>query len=170
MHPRFHTRDLTAVALTAALAVVLGLIGKALPLRLPQGGSITLETVPVFFLACWGGFRLGCSAGLLAGLLQLLLGAYVLHPVQVILDYPLPFALLGLAGLLPHHPRLGILLGGATRFLSHFASGVVFFGSYAPEGTPVWLYSLLYNLSYTGPETLIAIVAVPFLLKRIPIT
>ena len=158
--------DLTVTALSAALAIVLGLVGKALPLRLPQGGSITLETVPIFLVACWKGPRVGCTAGLLTGVLQLLLGAYILHPIQVLLDYPIPFTLLGLSGLVS--PRLGILLGGTARFFSHFVSGIVFFASYAPEGTPVWIYSALYNLSYTVPETLIALFAVPFLLKRLP--
>ncbi|UKI35699.1 MAG: energy-coupled thiamine transporter ThiT [Clostridiales bacterium] len=28
------------------------------------------------------------------------------------------------------------------RFLCHFASGIILWGSYAPEGQPVWIYSI----------------------------
>ncbi len=45
------------------------------------------------------------------------------------------------------------------RFISHFLSGAIFFGHYAPEGQNVWLYSLIYNSSYMIPETLITLVA-----------
>ncbi len=163
-----HLRNLTTVAMAAALAVVLGLIGKALPLQLPQGGSITLETVPIFFVAFWGGWRLGVFTGLIDGILQLFLGAFIVHPIQVLLDYPLPFALIGLSGLLPKYPRIGILFGSLMCWGSHVISGVVFFSQYAPEGTPVWLYSALYNASFVGPAALINIILIPLLLRRMP--
>lgn len=162
------TRDVTFCGMAAALAVVLGMVGKVLPLQLPQGGSITLETLPILFMAFWGGWRLGVLTGFLDGILQLVFGAFIFHPVQVVLDYPLPFALLGLAGLLPNYMRLGILGASALRLISHFVSGVVFFGEYAPEGTSVWLYAALYNLSFVLPEALMGMVLVPVLLRRLP--
>ena len=58
-------RDLTVVATGAALALVLGIICKALPLpRLPYGGSITLESVPILFVGFWRGWRPGVQTGL----------------------------------------------------------------------------------------------------------
>lgn len=168
MASSFQLRHITAIAMASALSVVLGLIGKALPLQLPQGGSITLETIPIFFISFWGGWRLGVFTGLLDGILQLFFGAYIFHPIQVILDYPLPFALLGLSGLIPKTPRLGILLGSLLRWGSHVISGVVFFGQYAPEGTSVWIYSALYNASFIVPETLINFIFIPLLLRRMP--
>ncbi len=158
-------RGLTAVAATAALALILGYIKLY---RLPQGGSITLEAVPILFLALWQGIRPGILAGLLTGILKLLFGPFIVHPVQLLLDYPLPFALLGLSAATPRAPRTGVLLGSLARWFSHFTSGIVFFGSYAPEGVSVWRYSALYNLSYIGPEALIALLLVPPLLRRIP--
>ena len=164
---RLSIRDLTTIATGAALAFVLGFIGKALPLRLPQGGSITLETIPILVVALRWGVRVGLPTGLLTGLLKLLLDAYIVHPVQLILDYPLPFALLGLSALCPAPPWRGILLGNIARFASHFASGVIFFGSFAPEGIGVWRYSALYNLLYIGPETLLGLFLVPPLIRRL---
>lgn len=160
---------MTFCGMAAALAVVLGMVGKVLPLQLPQGGSITLETLPILFMAFWGGWRLGVLTGFLDGILQLVFGAFIFHPIQVVLDYPLPFALLGLAGLLPKHMKLGIVGASVLRFCSHFVSGFVFFGEYAPEGTPVWMYAALYNASFVFPEALICIVLVPVLLRRLPL-
>lgn len=163
-----HTRDMTFCGMAAALAVVLGMVGKVLPLQLPQGGSITLETLPIFFMAFWGGWRLGVLTGCLDGVLQLFFGAFIFHPIQVVLDYPLPFALLGLAGLFPNRMRVGIGVASALRWCSHFISGYVFFGEYAPEGTPVWMYAAFYNASFVIPEALICIFLVPVLLRRFP--
>jgi len=166
---RLNIRDITNVAVAASLAVVLGLIGKMFGLQLPQGGSITLEVVPILLVALWRGARIGVAAGLITGLLKILFGAYILHPIQLLLDYPLPFSLLGIVGLFSSLPRLGILVVSLLRFFCHFLSGVIYFSSFAPEGVSVWRYSALYNLSYTAPEALIGILLVPLLLKRLPV-
>jgi thiamine transporter len=42
--------------------------------------------------------------------------------------------------------------------LCHLLSGVVFFGSYAPEGTNVWVYSAVYNGSYMIPNLILAVI------------
>lgn len=160
-------RDLAHVGTTAALAVVLGLICKALPLpRMPYGGSISLESLPILYLATWRGVRPGISAGILCGLIQLLLGAHIFHPAQVILDYPLAFGLLGVGGLFPSSVVLTCVIGGSARFVAHFASGIIFFSSYAPEGTAVWAYSALYNISYLLPEMVISAALLPFIIRR----
>ena len=161
---RFGIRDLTTAAMAAAMAVLLGYLKIY---RLPQGGSITLETVPIIFVALLRSARLGLFAGFITGGLKLLFGPFIVHPVQLLLDYPFPFALLGFSAVLPRTPRIGVLLGNLARWFSHFTSGVVFFGSYAPEGISVWRYSALYNLSYIGPEAFIALLLVPLLLRRI---
>jgi len=152
------------VAAAAALATVLGFLKLY---RLPQGGSITLEAVPILFLARWKGMRPGIVAGLLAGFLKLILDPFIIHPVQILLDYPIPFACLGLAAVPHRFPRVGILLANLSRFLCHFASGALFFASYAPEGVSVWKYSALYNFSYVGPEAIIALFLVPPICNRI---
>ena len=53
-------------------------------------------------------------------------------------------------------------------------SGIVFFGHYAPEGTPVLVYSLGYNATYIVPEAvvtiiLLAIPAVAGAMKRVKV-
>ena len=159
-------RDLTIVGTGAALAIVLGIVCKALPLpRLPYGGSITLESIPILFVALWRGWRPGVQTGVLCGLLQLLLDAHIYHPIQVVLDYPIAFGLLGVAPVVGHAIP-GILLGSSLRFVAHLVSGIVFFGAYAPEGTSVWAYSAAYNATYIVPDAILASILVPLLLNR----
>jgi thiamine transporter len=159
-------RDLTIVGTGAALAIVLGLACKALPLpRLPYGGSITLESIPILFVALWRGWRPGVQTGVLCGLLQLMFDAHIYHPIQVILDYPGAYGLLGFAPIL-RFDILGILFANLLRFAAHLTSGIIFFSAYAPEGTSVWIYSAGYNATYLVPDTILACILVPLLLDR----
>ena len=146
---------ITEIGVAVALSVILGMIRIY---RMPQGGSVSLEMLPIFYVALRSGGGVGLLAGLAFGLAKLLLGPYIVHPLQLLLDYPLAFAFLGVAGFFPRYPIVGILLGGFGRFAMHVLSGVIFFGSYAPEGTNAWLYSATYNASYMVPELVIAII------------
>jgi thiamine transporter len=151
-------------ALAAALTVALSYVKLW---EMPQGGSITLEAIPLLVYSLRRGVRSGVGAGAVAGLLQLLLGGYIVHPVQAVLDYPLAFAALGLAGVFKKPLWAGTVLGSLARFACHVLSGAVFFGSYAPKGTNVWIYSLTYNGSYMLPNLVIAVVVVYLLWPRL---
>lgn len=156
---RANVRVVTEVGLVVGLSLVLNLIKV---FQMPQGGSVSLEMIPVFYLASRRGLRIGVLGGLLLGLGQLLIDPYVVHPLQAILDYPLAFAVLGLAGLWPRKPLAGVTVACAARYLVHVISGVVYFASYAPEGTSPWVYSAVYNATYMIPEMIIALVVVFF--------
>jgi thiamine transporter len=161
------TRVLAEAALAVALAFVLGLITV---FRMPFGGSISLDMVPLILLALRQGPWVGIVAGSAYGLLDLAIEPVALHPVQVIFDYPLAFGVLGLAGLFQPTVRgaiLGTIVAVLARFLCHFVSGVVFFASYAPEGWNVYLYSAAYNAAYLVPSLVIALVAVTVLLRAL---
>ncbi|NLB74566.1 MAG: energy-coupled thiamine transporter ThiT [Firmicutes bacterium] len=145
----------TEIGVAVALAVILSMIRVY---RMPQGGSVSLEILPIFYIALRSGGGVGLLAGLAFGLTKLLLGPYIVHPLQLILDYPLAFAFLGLAGFFRKYQVVGIILGGLGRFAMHVLSGVIFFATYAPEGTNVWLYSATYNASYMVPELIISII------------
>ena len=124
--------------------------------RMPQGGSITLEMAPLLFFAYRHGFKWGAGAGAMSGLLQMLFGGYIAHPVQAILDYPLAFACMGAAGLFRRQPVLGAMAAGGLRLFCHVLSGVIFFGSYAPEGENPWIYSTVYNAGYMIPALILS--------------
>lgn len=151
----FNTKVITYGALALAIAFALSYIRL---LRLPNGGTITLASMlPIFVFAYMYGPRAGITVGLCYGLLQAFQDWFVVHPVQFILDYPLPFALLGLAGLFRKNLYAGALVGTGARLICHFLSGVVFFAEYA-NGQNVYQYSLLYNMSYLLPEAIICLV------------
>jgi thiamine transporter len=147
------TRILVEGAVAAALSLALSYLKL---FTMPQGGSITLEMAPLLTFALLRGPRAGIAAGAVSGLLQALFGGYVVHPAQALLDYPLAFGALGLAGLLPGRPLAGCLLGGSLRLLCHVLSGVIFFASFAPKGTNVWIYSLAYNGSFLVPSLILS--------------
>jgi len=152
-------RTVAEIGVAVALAAVLHLVRLW---EMPQGGSITLGTmVPLLVLALRRGPGVGALAGALYGVFEgwiLSGGRFFYHPVQVVLDYPLAFGLLGIAGFFPRSPAFGVTLAAAGRYLAHVVSGVVFFAQYAPKGQPVWLYSLGYNITFLGPDFAVAIV------------
>jgi thiamine transporter len=164
MKMHISTRTLVEGALAAALSVALSYLKIW---NMPQGGSITLENVPLVIFALRHGLRGGLAAGAVSGLIQLLLGGYVAHPAQAILDYPLAFSAIGLAALAPRPLWAGALLGSLARFVCHVLSGVIFFASYAPEGTNVWIYSIGYNGSFMLPNLILTVIACYLVIPRL---
>ncbi|QIN81602.1 energy-coupled thiamine transporter ThiT [Rubrobacter tropicus] len=162
------TRVLTEAALAVALAFVLSFVKV---FEMPLGGSISLEMFPLMLLALRQGPVVGITAGAVYGLMDIITPpVFVFHPVQVLLDYPLAFGALGLAGFF--RPTVRGAIVGATaavlaRFACHFLSGVVFFASYAPEGWNPYLYSAAYNAAYLVPSLVIAAVVVVVLLRAL---
>ncbi|MGM9517406.1 MAG: energy-coupled thiamine transporter ThiT [Acidaminococcus sp.] len=153
---KLSTHQVTCCALLLALTLILSL----LPLyRMPYGGTVTLGgMLPIMFIAFAYGPEVGFLAGFAYGILNLLLNPYILHPVQVLFDYPLPFMALGLCGFFPKHPYGGMVVAVAVRYLCHFISGVAFFASYAPAGMSPVVYSLVANGTYLIPDLIICLV------------
>lgn len=155
--------------LIARIGIALALATLLKMLRLyhfPQGGSITLGSmIPILLIAFMYGPQVGCLTGFLYGVITLILDPYILHPVQVLFDYPLPFMALGLAGFFNSRKLFGTSIAIFIRFICHFISGVAFFGSFAPEGMSSIIYSLLINGPMIGIEGIICLV----ILKVIPL-
>ena len=167
------------LAVSVALAAVLSLVRIKLP-HLLYGGSVSLHSLPILAVAIRHGVGKGVLAGVAYGFVNLIITPYVFHPVQIILDYPVAFGALGMAGLPVHllgvgdrgqSPRwlivTGVLLANVLRFLCHFASGCVYFPQFAPEGVQVWRYSLIYNGSYMLPEALIGLLLMQLVMRRL---
>lgn len=149
-----------SMAARSGLMLAMAVILTAFPFyRMPNGGSVTLGgMLPLFFISFAYGPEVGMLAGFAYSLMNLVMAPYILHPVQVLFDYPLPFMALGLAGCFPRHHMAGITAAVAVRLFFHFLSGVVFFGSYAPAGTSIYLYSFVTNLTYLLPNLVICLV------------
>jgi thiamine transporter len=164
----FSTHILSEIIIFTAMAGALALVSHSF-FSLPEGGSINLGMVPIFWLALRRGTRVGLYAGAIFGIVDLFIEPFVVHPVQFVLDYPLPFACLGFAGYFRRFnhigPVVGVAVGGSLRFLCHFASGVIYFPTYAPEGMSPILYSAIYNATYLVPSIVICAVIIAILQK-----
>lgn len=149
------TKIIAEVVSFVALATALSYIKV---FSLPQGGSVTAGSmVPILWLALRRGAKVGLFAAVVYGLVQLAVEPFIYHPAQVLLDYPIAFGMLGLAGFFQNRPFVGVNVGIWGRFVAHFISGVIFFGSYAPEGMSPIVYSAFYNGGYILPELAISI-------------
>ena len=154
-------RALTVSALMIALASVLGQIKL---FAMPQGGSVTLFSIlPIVACGYLLGTRRGVMAGFCVGLIDLIFGPYVIHPVQLLLDYPIAFGAMGLSGIasnLKYGLTNGYIIGIVGRYICAVLSGVIFFGEYAPEGFNAWTWSLWYNFTYLAAEGVITIIVI----------
>ena len=162
------TTQLVFSAVAMALAIVTAEIKFT---RLPMGGSITLFSMLfIVLIGYWYGLKAGLMTGFAYGLLQFLMDPVFYSPIQLLIDYPLAFGALGLSGLFSEKKNgllKGYILGVIGRYIFAFISGVVFFGHYAPEGTPAAIYSLTYNATYILPEAIatIVIISIPAVSK-----
>jgi thiamine transporter len=138
------TKKLTYGSICIALSFVLSYIRF---FKMPQGGSITAGSMlPVMLFAYWFGPADGVIAGMVYGLLQFIQDPFIVHPLQVVLDYPLAFGALGLAGLSKKNFSLSLAIGSIFRFFFSFLSGTLFFVEYAKQvGEAPVVYSLAYN-------------------------
>ena len=163
------TKVLAEAIVFIALANVLYIVSKLyLPfLRLPQGGRITLASmVPLLWFALRRGPRWGIEAGIVYGLVHMVISGDIYYPTQILLDYPLAFGALGLAGAFKKQQVIGVGIGILGRFMCHFISGIIFFGQYAWEGWNVIAYSAAYNATYLVPEFIVSAIIILILLKR----
>lgn len=146
------------IGISVAICAVL----NSLPLfKMPQGGSVTLaSTLPIIIMAFAHGPEVGMLTGFIFGVVNLFLGPTIIHPLQTLLDYPLPFMLVGASGYFKNR-FIGAFLGQFLRLTMHVLSGVIFFSAYAPvgqqSGLGLWLYSAGYNGSFVAVEFLILV-------------
>ena len=155
------TKQLVYSAVAIALAIVCSMIKFS---SLPMGGSITLFSMLfIVLIGYWYGPSVGIMTAVAYGLLQ-----FVLEPIfytlpQMLIDYPLAFGALGLAGFF-HKKKFGLhigyIVGVIGRYVFAVISGYVFFGAYAPEGTPAIVYSLTYNATYIVPEAIVTLILI----------
>lgn len=152
------------------------------------GGVVTPGSmIPIMIIALRWGFARGLLVGGVFGIIQSIVDPFIVHPLQFLLDYPIAYSMIGIVGLggyfrkklsikdnkfVEYGPIIfAIVLAILGRFIFHVISGVVFFAYFAEDMNP-FLYSMLYNVSYLGPELIISISVFVLLwnpLKRINI-
>lgn len=159
------TKQMVFAAMAIALATVVATVIK-LP-SLPNGGSVTLfSMLLVTLVGYWYGPRVGIVAAVGFGILQFITGPYVVHPLQVVIDYPLAFGALGCSGFFANKKNgllKGYVAGVFGRFFFASVSGVIFYTVYVESLqeniVAVWA-SLVYNMTYIVPEAVITIILI----------
>ena len=155
---KLNAKQLAFSAVAITLAVVTNFFTIA---QLPFGGQVTLFRM--FFICLIGylyGPKVGFLTGVAYGFLDLMLEPYVVHPVQLLLDYPIAFGCLGLSGVFAKS-KFGLVKGYAFgvlgRYLCHAISGLIFFSIYAGSQNPI-IYTAVYNATYIVPEAVLTII------------
>lgn len=166
----------TATMVEGGLMVALAFILSFIPFfKMPWGGTVTcFSTLPIIMMSLRHNWKWGLATATVYGALQMMqgmdsvmaagsAGAMVLC---VFLDYILAYACVGLTGPVARRfarPLPGMAVGiaatGLLRLLCSFLSGIIIWGAWAPEGMPVWVYSLTYNAGWCLPDVGLVLVA-----------
>lgn len=173
----FDAKTLAEIVIFSALAAVLYIFR---PFSLPYGGSVTLGSmVPIVWLSLRRGIYTGVIAGAIFGILALfvdivLVGAafIIATPLQAFLEYPVAFAILGLAGIFRKESvsyaiaGLGIVV--FAKFLVHYFVGVfIWYNVYSfPPEWGQYLWPAVYNGSFLLVEFIISAVIIAALVKK----
>ena len=168
MGKRWSIKMLAEGGMMIALSILLSQIKVY---QAPNGGSVSAGSmIPIILFSIRWGLAPGLVLGASYGVLDFILKPYFYHPIQFILDYPLAYGLLGLAGIAYYikdkdSPKgylsvfLSIVLAILGRMLSHVLAGVIFFAEYAGDKNP-WIYSIGYNATYLIPELIITCIVI----------
>ena len=150
----YDARALTYGAVCVALSFALSYVKF---FSLPQGGSVTFASLlPLALYSYMFGTRRGVIAGVVYGLLQFIQSPQFYEPMQALLDYPIAFSAIGLAGIARNFKGLngnifaefavGTTIAVLLRYVSHFLSGYFVFSSWRMDGYTPLTWSLVYNL------------------------
>ena len=149
-------RSISYGAICVALSYALSYIKF---FSLPQGGSVTFASLlPLALYSYMFGTRKGLVAGVVYGMLQFVQSPQFYEPMQVLLDYPIAFSAIGIAGISRKFKFLkgnmmaefavGALIAGILRYISHALSGFyVFYHYLAPDSSvgAMLAYAFGYN-------------------------
>jgi len=138
--------------------------------QMPSGGSVSLGVLPLLLLSARHGLATGCASGALLGLLMLTTRPFIVHPAQFVLDYPLAYAAIGLAGMVswqtPAKAATATTLANVIRLLLHVVAGAVFFVTGKDTFMQAIAASCLYNLGHMLPETVICVILVSYIARN----
>ncbi len=172
---------LTEGAAMVALSFILSFLAIV---KFPWGGSITvLSMLPIPVYALRYGAKAGFGVAFVGSVLQFAQGAmgglfgWGLTPgvlvAVILLDYIVPYTLLGVAGFFGNKRHLDIMLATVTalgcRFACHYISGVAIWKTVGELfglniGSP-YLYSLVYNGAYMLPEIIFTTIGALYIFK-----
>ena len=180
-------RTICEIGLFAAIGFVIdelqGILSKGIFIN---GGAIGFAFIVVIIIGLRRGWLPAILTGLVIGLFDFMTGAYIIHPVQPILDYIIPYAMVGLGLFLkPLYEKannkkskiIALILittvGGMAKLLSHYLAGVIF---WADQSGFAWnltymnpyIYAFIYNFAFIGPSIVLTSAILVFVQVRYP--
>lgn len=157
-------------------------------IKLPWGGSITLlSMLPIALISIIYGIKQGLFSSFVYACIQLVMGITMdgllgwglsggMLVACILLDYIVPFTIIGLSGIFKSKGNIGIMSGTvlaiALRYVSHVFSGIYIFASVGK----IWegfstnnhvVYSLVYNACYMLPEMIFTTIGAFFVYKAV---
>lgn len=188
------------VAISSALFLVLDFIsGLYSQTIFVNGGSVGIAMICIFLISYRYGLKGGLITGLIVGLIQTFTAKTAAQTFfsaffQVALDYWFAFLVLGFSGLFykkiqeskssssrNYYIVLSVLLAVTLRALCAITAGIVFWGSYVPEGivglfdganNPALLAAILwsvgYNLAYLIPSGILCSILLCIISSKAP--
>lgn len=164
---KINTKMIVFSGTAVALATITGTYLQLGRFIWANGGEITFFSMLIICLAgYWYGPKVGIISAVTFGLLRFILQPFFLHPIQVILDYPLAFGALGLSGFFSRSENgllKGFIAGVLGRLFFACLSGIIFYTTYVPDlkGNLVAIWgSILYNISYLAVETVLTVIII----------
>lgn len=168
--------------LFAALAIVLSFI----PSGIGSSFTVSLGMIPLLFYTIRRGLMPGIFAGFLWGIMHFVTGsAYMLNIYQVIIEYTITYASIGLAGVFSSEILTAIrandakkaqlyivvasFAGAIGRWFWHFIAGWIFWGDYALWGMSAMTFSLVMNALSMLASAFVAISVLLLIFKKSPL-
>lgn len=139
------TKQIVLIGFISALALILSLLKV---FSMPQGGSITLYLIPLYFAAFNFDKKSCIFVAIVTATLQIIFGGYILNPIQVILDYYLPILFITTCGIYGLNKYVSILIGSLLAMSSYVLSGMIFF-------EVPFIPSIIYNATFFIPTIII---------------
>ena len=194
-------RFIVEVAISSALFLVLDLLAGLYSQSIfVNGGNIGIAMVCIFLISYRWGLKGGLLTGLIVGLIQTFTAKTAAQTFftaffQVALDYWAAFLVLGFSGLFykkiqeansngsrNYYIIISILVAVSLRAACAITAGIVFWGSYVPEGivglfdgassNPALmgavLWSFIYNLGYLVPSGIICSIVLCIISNKAP--
>ncbi len=161
MEQKFHTKQVTVLALIVAFNVALSYIVK-IPVP-ATNGFVNLVEAGIFIAAILGGARSGLIVGGLSGLLLDLLAGYPQWMIFSLIIHGLEGLIVGYFGYKKHivSQTVGLILGSVIMIVGYVLAGALLYN------WPAGFASIIGNLAQVVMGLIVAMVLVP-VFKRIP--
>lgn len=171
------------IFIEGAMMIAISQILSLIPTGIGSSFSVSIASIPIILFALRHGWKKGVLVGLGYGIFKIAIGDVAwLQFTQGMIEYTLPYACLGLAGIFSdplkqalagENDKRGIqiislatLLAVVTRYFWHFVAGFLYWGEFAPEGWNPYIFSFVFNGASGLATGVVVIIVIGILFKQ----